>query len=238
MRLKLILGLLLCWSLSAAIVVTNRGSSSHNGVPAQVNYTNNTGDSIIAFVSYNAAVEAGGLQVNVVGGGGGALTCGTAVAGTAITSNICWIHNSPAGVTGVAFDSNNEAQLNLSVITISGLNNAVPDATNSNTAVANSTVTTNSVTPATASNLVVAVGAWTANDYSSGPTNGFTRLTQTGGGSVFQESAYLIQSAATAKSTGWGLTAGINWAAGIAVFGAPTTGPTNAQRSAGFWVIP
>ncbi len=84
---------------------------------------------------------------------------------------------------------------------------------------------------------MVAIGAWTANDYSSGPTNSFTRLTQTGGGAVFQESAYLIQAAVTAKSTGWSLTAGINWAADIFVFGAPTTGPTNAQRSAGFWLV-
>jgi len=234
---RLVFVTLLCWSLSAAIVVTDRGSNTATGTNAAVAFTGTAGDSIIAFISYNAALEGGGLSIAFVGGGGGFLTCGTAVAGTAITNNICHKHNIPAGVTSVTFDSGNEVRLNVSVITISGLNNAMPDATNSNTGLASSTVTTNSVTPATASNLVVAIGAWTANDYSSGPTNSFTRLTQTGGGAVFQESAYLIQAAVTAKSTGWSLTAGINWAADIFVFGAPTTGPTNAQRSAGFWLV-
>jgi len=234
---KVILASLLCWSLSAAIVVTNRGSNTDSGLPVDVLFTNTTGHSIVAFVSYNAAVEGGGIAVTL-NPSNAPMTCGTPVAGTAITTNICYVHTSPAGVTGVEIDSNNEVRLNLSVITVSGLNNAVPDATNSNTGVASSTVTTNSVTPATASNLVVAIGAWTVNDYSSGPTNGFTRLTQTGGGAVFQESAYLIQSSATAKSAGYTLTAGINWAAAIAVFGAPTSGPTNAQRSAGFFMGP
>lgn len=89
------------------------------------------------------------------------------------------------------------------------------------TGVASSTVTTGSVTPISAHNLIVACGGWTANDYSTGPTNSFTRGTPAGGGSVWLESAYKTQTSATAASSGWGLTAGINWASAIVSFGAP-----------------
>jgi len=57
------------------------------------------------------------------------------------------------------------------------------------------------------------------NSYLSGPTGGFTALTATGGTGAFQQGGYLIQSSATAKSTGWTLTGVDNWAAAIAVFG-------------------
>ncbi len=109
----------------------------------------------------------------------------------------------------------------------SGLSNAAPSATNSDFGLANPTVTTGSVVPTTANNLVIGAGAWTANDYSTGPTNSFTRMTQTGGGTAWQEAAYLIQSSATSQSTGWGLSAGINWASAIAVFGAPAATNSN-----------
>jgi len=49
--------------------------------------------------------------------------------------------------------------------------------------------------PPTAPNLVIGIGAYVSadNDYSSGPSNGFTRLTPTGGAAIFQECAYLIR---------------------------------------------
>ncbi len=151
-------------------------------------------------------------------------------------TEIWYIHNIAANQTGVTIDTDNEITMVLNASEWSGLNNAVPEATNTNTATASTTVTTNSVTPSSAANLIIGMGGWTANDYSSGPTNSFNRMTQTGVGAIFQESGYLIQSSATANSTGWTLTAGINWAASIAAFGGPTTGPTPSQRSAGFFM--
>lgn len=102
----------------------------------------------------------------------------------------------------------------------SGLSPLTQEDQNSNSGVAGATVTTGSATPVSSGNLMIACGGWTANDYSSGPTNSFTRMTPDGTGAIWLEAAYKIQSSATAKSTGWTLTAGINWAAGIATFGA------------------
>lgn len=95
------------------------------------------------------------------------------------------------------------------------------DDSNTNTGLASATVTTGSSVPSVAHNITFAIGTWTADDYSTGPTNGFTRLTQTGSGLVWQEAAYKFQTSATSTSTGWGLSAGINWAAAIVTFEVP-----------------
>ncbi len=165
---------------------------------------------------------------------------GASVVGTSIAVDVWYLHgNSDATQTGIRCLLSGLSGLPTTIaLEFSSLTNAAPESNNTNTGVSSSTVTTNSVTPASANNLVLAVGGWTANDYQTGPTNSFIRLTPKANGTVDIEGAYLIQSSATANSTGWGLTAAINWAAGIAVFGAPAGGPTNAQRSAGFWVLP
>ena len=76
-------------------------------------------------------------------------------------------------------------------------------------------------TPSSARNVVIACGAWTANNYSSGPTDSFTRMTAAGTGAVRQETAYKIQTTATAANPSWTLTSGINWAGASAAYGAP-----------------
>lgn len=140
-----------------------------------------------------------------------------------VTIEIWYLHNIAGGTKSVeALNDSFSNRISVSATEWSGLTNAAPEATNTNSGVLGSTVTTGSVTPISVANLVIAGGGWTANNYSSGPTNSFTRLTPTGGGAAWQEGAYLIQTTATSKSTGWGLTAGINWAAAIAVFGAPS----------------
>lgn len=152
-----------------------------------------------------------------------------------VTTEIWWANGATGGsrnftavVVGVGTVSVNFSEW-------SNLKTGAATATNGNTAVASSTVTTNSVASSAESSLVIAIGGWTANNYSSGPINGFTRMTQTGGTGAFQEGAYLINSGGVAKSTGWTLTLGINWAAAIAVFSAPAA--TNAQNSAGFFMM-
>lgn len=101
----------------------------------------------------------------------------------------------------------------------SGVALSAPSVAKDKTDVANATVTTESVDSATNS-LVVAVAGWTANDYSSGPTNSFTRGLHDGGNGFFLESAYRVMPGGIAD-TGWTLSAGISWATAIAVFDAP-----------------
>lgn len=200
---------------------------------APVNFM--TGNSIIAIVSHPSTETTDGVSL-----GPDTAILGPSATVAGIKVEIWYVHNGAGGSRSFeALTVSGSGRISINASEWSGLANAAPEGTNTNTGLLSSTVTTGSATPVSAANLVVGAGAWTANDYSSGPTNSFTRLTQTGGGLAWQEGAYLIQAAATVNSTGWALTAGINWAAVIAVFGAPTTsGPTNAQRSAGFWVMP
>lgn len=120
--------------------------------------------------------------------------------------------------TNVKFTTNDPSRLNVHFAEWTLISDSLPEDGNSNEGILSSVVTTNSATPLSSNNLMIAAGAWVANDYSSGPINGFTRLTPIGGGTVWQEVAYLIQSSATMKSSGWGLSAGINWSAGMVAF--------------------
>lgn len=86
---------------------------------------------------------------------------------------------------------------------------------------ASSSVSASVASPASPNNLILASFGMVANDYSSGPTNGFTRATSIGSGSVFQEVGYKLQISADPASTTWTLTAGINWASAISAFGGP-----------------
>lgn len=139
--------------------------------------------------------------------------------GTGIGADI-WTTIDTAGATDIDItQTSGVLRLSANVSEWSAVASGTAENGNDATGVASTTVTTGSVTPLSAKNLVIAVGGWTADDYSSGPTNSFTRMTPAGGGAIWQEAAYKIQSSAIAKSTGWTLTAGINWAAGVAVFG-------------------
>lgn len=230
---------LLCWACFAAdpFVQQKAGGNAAGGGPLSFNATATAGNSIVVFTI--AAISDSPLTISLIPGGQSLTSAVRKAVAATPPIQIWYIHNIPSGVTGVEVDS-----LDIGVnafwtqVEFKPLTNAAPEATNTNSALASSTVTTGSATPASATNLVVAMGGWTANNYSSGPTNSFTRLTPSGGSGTFEEAAYLSQSSATAQSTGWTLTAGINWAGAIAVFGMPASGPTNAQRSAGFFMGP
>lgn len=112
----------------------------------------------------------------------------------------------------------------------SGLTNAAPQATNTNSNASGSTVTTNSVTPSTSNSLVIAaMSSTTANGYSSGPTNSFTRMTPNSTNRLV-EGAYQVESSIAAYSTGISLTSNQSWEAAIAAFGASgASAPTVPQ---------
>lgn len=133
---------------------------------------------------------------------------------------IFYLHNVPFdGLIRITATAIDEGRKSANVSEWSGLVNAEPEATGTSTATASDTVTTPSVTPRSEPSLVIAVGGWTADNYSTGPTNSFTRMTQSGGDAAWLESAYQVETDGAARTTGWGLTAGINWASAIAVFG-------------------
>lgn len=111
--------------------------------------------------------------------------------------------------------------LKVSISEWSGLNDApVEDAQPFSDALS-SAVQFPHYTPVSTNNLVIVVAGWTANNYSSGPTNGFTRMTPVGSLSAYQEVAYRVNTSATETRPTYALTAPVNYATVIAEFGAP-----------------
>lgn len=160
------------------------------------------------------------------------LVTSSTVAG--VTTEIWWANNIEGDAQPFTAILVGVGTISINLSEWGNIKTASAQAVNGNTGLASSTVTTGSVASTSNSSLVIAAGGWVDDDYLSGPINGFTRMTQTGSAAVFQEGAYLINSGGVAKSSGWTLTTGINWAAAIAVFGG--TPATNAQASAGFFM--
>lgn len=169
---------------------------------------------VVVCVSYLNTTILNSVGLNIDG-----LSSQIAANGTGIATEIWSVITTMAAQLDVALTTANGTDLVVNMSEWSGVSTAIAEAVNTGTGVLSATVATSSVTPVAASNLIIGAGGWTANDYLSGPTNGFTRMTQVGqGATTFQESGYIIQLAATTKSIGWSLTAGINWAAVIAEF--------------------
>jgi hypothetical protein len=171
------------------------------------------GNSLILCLSY---LSTDGLDGNPSFGGSDTATLAASSTVAGVTVDIWYAHDILDDPHAEAFTVGG-TRLSGSVSEWSGLANSVPVRTTNN-AVGSATVSTNPVTPATANNLVIAIGGWTANNYSSGPTNSFVRMTATGGGAAWQETAYKIQTSAVDAETGWTLTLPINWTTVIAAF--------------------
>lgn len=178
------------------------------------------GSSVILFTTTLDSVTINSCQMT--GGGAASLTLGKSVTVTGVLSQIWYVHNLAGGETAVGCTRSGSSRTIYNGTEWTGLKNAGPENTNSNTGLLDASPATGNATPASASNLLTAIGGWGNNDYSTGPTNSFTRLTPgvSGAGIISQESAYKVQLSATVDSTAWTLTAGINWCAAIAAFGA------------------
>lgn len=190
-----------------------------------VNFDNpiTTGNTIIICVTHSATTivnrvrSTPGLEVSATDVNGSH----TAHIGTASATEIWWLDGIITGETGINVrQSTGLTEMLVSISEWSGLAplgvSSSEDA-NGNDNPASDTVTTGSVSTAGSNDLIVATGGWVANDYSSGPINGFTRLTPVSGTAFFQEIAYIVQSPAS-NSTSWSLTTGIDWSASIAAF--------------------
>lgn len=154
--------------------------------------------------------------------GSGYAPVGAQALGTDEVTEI-WYATGVAGITRITVSGASGA-ISANVSEWSGLNANPEDAEIAN-GNASTTITSPTATPISANNVVIAVGGYNfaSNVYTAGPTNGFTRMTTTGANSIFQETAYKIQTSATAQSTAWTLEShsSSNWASSIAVFGAP-----------------
>lgn len=141
---------------------------------------------------------------------------------TGVTTDIYYLHGVTGG-TELHYELDLIVRASVNVSEWTGIANAVEQ----DVSTGRGTSTSMSIVPATqdptsVSNLVVGIGAYSnaTSAYSSGPSNSFTRLTTTGGASVFQEAGYLIRttdhSAVTSVVT---LGSSLTWAGCSASFG-------------------
>jgi hypothetical protein len=188
------------------------------------------GNSLIALVATNTSST-------TVSGGGASWTKDVAQSGPAPGAIELWHGHNVSGASSVVTvtPSGRGSTFTANVSEWSGLSNAAAEAVNSGTDTTTA-VSTGAATNVSTNALLIAVGGWGANDYSSGPANSFSRMTNTASASDFLEGAYNIVSSVASYSTAWTLTASINWAAAIAAFGAPAPGPTPTQSQAGFFM--
>lgn len=101
------------------------------------------------------------------------------------------------------YTTDSAVRANLCAMEFSGIPYTSPESTeDANRGTSDTLVmVTSGLAPTSANNIIIAVGGYAdaSNQYSSGPTNGFTRLTAVGGASIRQETIYLIRSASNAS---------------------------------------
>ena len=184
-----------------------------------VNFTN--GNSLIVVVACSAAST---ISSVITAAGGVPFTQAVTEPGTGIGAVDIWYLHNYSGFPDnqvLVSTSSPTASIVMSLAEWSGLLNAVPESTDRNAAIANSSPVVGPVTPVSASNLLIAGGGWAIDDYLSGPTNSFVRLARPAPSPlVSMEAAYLIQTSATPQTTGWFLSAAIDWSTVMAAFGA------------------
>jgi hypothetical protein len=172
------------------------------------------GNTLVACLAVDSSA-----QIVSVGAPGLAFTKAQSLTKGDVTTEIWYAQNIVGGadeqVIEVVLSTSNKTVVG-NISEFSGLKTQAPDvAFNSgNSAV----VSSNPVSPGSASSLMIAAGAWDDDDYVSGPTNAFTRLTQIGSGPVWLESAYLLATETGSYSSGWGLSTALDWAAMIVGF--------------------
>lgn len=177
------------------------------------------GESVIVIISYPSTATVT-VSPTMVGGGAAVLTQGPVSSAGGLKIEQWYMEQTDfGGETGVTYTLNSAVRANIHASVWDYLLYAAPEATGTGSAAASAAITTASITPVSLSNLVIEAAAFAANDYASGPTNDFIRLTPIGGGAVWQEVAYKIQSRAIAQSTVYALTAAVNSVSIIGAYG-------------------
>lgn len=195
---------------------TGIGIDSGSGVTVSFPSPTTDGNAIVVCISH----ATGSVSGVVTGNSDGLSLVASPAVGTGIIVDMYFISSvSPNSTIIVSADA--AVSIKISISEWSGLNNAAPEDSSANTSLASSTVITGHIFPVSTNNLLIAVGGWTANNYSTGPNNGYTRMTPVGSLSAYQEVAYLIQSSTADTRCTWTLTAPLNSASIIAAFAAP-----------------
>lgn len=180
------------------------------------------GQSIVVAISYPSAATVS-VSPTTVNGGAEVLEQGPVSSAGGIKIEHWFLQQTDfGGETGVTFTLNSAVRANIQAWVFDDVLYQAIEASDS-TSASTAAVETDEITPESTSNLVIASTAFAANDYSSGPENDFIRLTPTGGGAVWMESAYKIQSDDEAQSTSWELTAAVNSVTVISAFGGEGT---------------
>lgn len=179
------------------------------------------GNSLIACIGHSASRTVTGIS-----GGGVTWTQGPHDE-TNRGVDIWYGHNSSGSGTAItiSLSSGIVSAPSANISEWSGLNNAAPNSTNTNTGASDTVLTSNSVSPPAPIGLVIATFATVSGVYDSGPTNSFTRLTQASATTAL-DSAYQIEASTGTYSTGFAYTIATAWGAAIASFAA--SGPSSA----------
>lgn len=179
------------------------------------------GSSVIAFISTtDGALVSWGTPL-LIGGGAANLSLSEDTGLTAPLASIWKKTNVAGGETGISMDIDAAVRLSLQVIEVRSLIDAVAESTKSYSGnTSEPGIDMDSMIPTSAANLLVQMGAWTSDEYLSGPSVGWTRIgTGVGGGAVWQEAAYMIQSVNDAGRTIWELSQSDDVAVAGAAFG-------------------
>ena len=175
------------------------------------------GNTVIACLSFLDTASFG----EPVSCGGGSLTEAVTATITGVKVYIYYLYLTGAE-TEFFYGTDLPVRASMHISEWSGLANAAPENTQTNTDTNTAMSIAKNVDATSGNNLVIGIGGYVnATDaYSSGPNNSFTRLTATGGASVFQECGYLIRTADHAViSSDVTLSSSLAWANAGAAFG-------------------
>lgn len=183
------------------------------------------GNTVIVAISFvNPADFAVGFNPAFADGEAGNLNGSSGSLGTGVQTVFYYRTGmSGNGESAVTFTLDSAVRASMSISEWSGIPDAAPEdeSANSGSSAALGVVPA-TLDPTSANNLVVGIGAYVSatDTYSSGPSNGFTRLTQTGGASIRQECAYKIRTADGAAITSvTTLSGSVAWASCAIAFG-------------------
>lgn len=199
------------------------GSAADGSSPVTVTFDApvTDGNSVLVQIAFDPSKASFFPPPTMVGGGAQPLSQGIANE----AGNNIWIYNYwigggsiDGGETGVTFTLDTAVPVAVNASEWHGLADAGPEATDVQ-AGSSDTPNTGLLGPSSTNNLCIASYATVADNYQSGPTDGWTRLTPANVTGIFLETAYLIQTTADATSTSWGLDSSVDWSSIGCVFG-------------------
>lgn len=225
------------WAQAAPVIVQQAQCSvaAATSCTATLGANVTAGNSVIVLIGWKLATR----TVSTVTGGGVTFAVARSnLFNPGSGAAIYYGHNSSgSSASATVTMSGINAQLNVMLVEVSGLSTAAPESTSEAHSSSVTNLTIGAVTPTSADNIIFNCVEWADVAYSSGPTNSFislagspmvTSAANTGG-------AYLVQTSATAKTTTWVVASATAYEEVMAVFGAPSTGPTQAQKQSGFF---